>query len=169
MERWLSQNKIFAVGSVQLRSRGAPVDVFMATGAAAPAETILLHDLLVAKFGLPWFLRNGNGVTVEWKRGKLPNRADALLTVNSISFYVELDNGTESIRSQVVDRMAGYQSLPPGHFVLCVTTGQRRKETIARECRRFGRFLLLSTMEECRTDAVGPIWQSVHGTTTSLF
>lgn len=150
------------------------MDTYLASGVPVPAETIRRHDLLVSKFGLPFCLRNGQDVSVQWQRGPQFNRADALLILDEptgygTTNYVELDTGTESVRSQFVERLAGYQTLPSGEaFVLVCTSGERRLRTIAREVRGLGHCLLLKTIAESAADPFGP-WRSQAGRYTDLF
>lgn len=165
-KRWADEmvktNQLVLGGRARLGGKGRGYDVYVGAGFPLRLEQ-LTHDVICSKFTLPFVLA---GFAVS--RENTNNRADATVVFSPLELHVEIDTGSEN-STQVVDRLNGYRGLGDEHFVLFVTTTERRILLLSRLTRHLVGVLLFATFDEVAANPLAAQFRSVLGTRAHSF
>jgi hypothetical protein len=154
-KKWLKDHDVPSLGKLRFKSKGQPPELFGYSGKSDNLE----HEAILSKILLPYFV-HGLKIIRPGEHG-----ADGEIHADE-RFFVECDRGTES-HSRVSDRLANFLGTP--HFVLFITTTQRRIDNLRDDLWMFADFLLFSTIERVRKDPLnGEVFEDVYGDKISV-
>ena len=143
------------LGTIRWKSVGREISVF---GGTKSKRDRLLHNVLVSKFGLPWWMAG-----YDWRAGAECDpefRADGELHGDAV-FYVELDRATEKVEKQVKTRLSLYRQIP-GRSAFRNNRATARGVGLGRCAGRTSVMCCLPTIDKTREAPFGPIWRSVE-------
>jgi hypothetical protein len=147
------------IGTIMTRDNGRPENVY---GNWKVPYWQLRHELRLTDFLLCY-------PESDVLRGHIVNRRirpDAEMTLNGIFYFVELDTGEQTL-SQVCRRQAVYAGVED--FVLYVTTTERRRESLRRNCSEAVRKIaLFGVLDDVMRQPHGAVWMDAFGESAAV-